>query len=59
MSTIRYAAKAWVAAIVAGLSSAIPLSDNGFTEGEWLLVALAFTIGFQSTYWTENRDDVA
>lgn len=60
MTLGRGAAKAWVAATVAGLAAAQAAADHGFTLAESLGVAAAFLVGFQAVYWTSNgptKDD--
>jgi hypothetical protein len=53
------AAKAWVAAAVAGLAVAQDAADHGFTLGECLGMAGAALVAFQAVYWTSNgpKDD--
>lgn len=49
------AAKAYVAAAVAGMSAAVPLVDDGLTVGETLGVLVAALVGFQGVFWTTNH----
>lgn len=57
MSTMlsRKSTKAWVAGLVAALSFAAPVVDDGLVASEVLGVALAAVAGFQAVYWTTNR----
>lgn len=49
------ASKAYVAAVIAGLSSAVIASPEGFTLTEILVLVLAVALSFQATYWTTNE----
>lgn len=48
------AAKAYVGALVAAASTAVPLVDDGVTASEALLIAGAALVGFQTVFWTSN-----
>ena len=48
-------AKAIVAGIVAGISTAIPTSQGGLDLPESLGVALAALVAYQGVYWTGPR----
>ena len=48
--------KAYVAALIAGISAATIAADQGFTTTEWLTIAGAVLVAFQATYWTSNAD---
>jgi len=54
---MRSQMKAIVGGIIAGLSFAIPIVDDGATPGEVLGIALAAIIGWQAVYWTTNADE--
>ena len=49
------AAKAWVAALVAGLSFAVPVVDDGVVVSEVLGIVLAALVAWQGVYWTPNK----
>lgn len=49
------AAKAWVAAVVAALSFAVPVVDDGLVVSEALGILLAAVVAWQGVYWTPNR----
>ena len=46
--------KAIVGALVAALSYAIPVIDDGLAASEVLGIVLAAVVGFQAVYWTSN-----
>lgn len=48
------AAKAFVAALVAGIATATLAAEDGLTLVEALTIAGAFIAAFQATYWTPN-----
>lgn len=48
-------AKAIVGGLVAGLSFAIPVVDDGLVPSEVLGIALATLTGFTAVYWTSNK----
>lgn len=48
------AAKAFVAALVAGIGVAVLAAENGLTLVEALTIAGAMIGAFQATYWTPN-----
>lgn len=50
----KAAAKAVVGGVVAALSYAVPIVDDGLSTGEGLGIALAAVVGFQAVYWTTN-----
>ena len=47
-------AKAIMGAVVAGLSFAVPVVDDGVLLSEALGIALAALVGFQGVYWVSN-----
>jgi hypothetical protein len=47
--------KAVVAGLVAGLSFAVPVVDDGLAASEGLGIVLAALVGWQTVYWTKNR----
>lgn len=49
------AAKAYVAAVVAGLSAAVGFAEDGFTTKEVLGIVLALVVAFQGTFWVTNK----
>lgn len=49
--------KAITAGIVAGLSFAIPVVDDGVTLSDVLGIALATIVGWQATYWVKNSEE--
>lgn len=51
--------KAIVAGLVAGLSFAVPVVDDGVLPSEGLGIVLAALIGWQAVYWTSNGKRVA
>lgn len=48
------AAKAYVASIIAAITTATVAAPDGFTSVEILTILGAFFITFQATYWTTN-----
>ena len=52
--TPRRAAKAYVGALVAALSYAVPVVDDGLLPSEGLGIILAALVGFQAVYWVSN-----
>lgn len=54
MQSIKPYAKAIAGALVAGLSFAVPVVDDGLATSEVLGIMLAALVGFQSVYWTRN-----
>lgn len=52
---MRKQLKAIVAGVVAALSYAVPVVDDGLVASEGLGIALAALVGWQAVYWTENR----
>jgi len=52
--TPRRAAKAYVGALVAALSYAVPVVDDGLLPSEALGIILAALVGFQAVYWVSN-----
>lgn len=57
MTNIKGQLKAITAGIVAGLSYAIPVVDDGLSAAEGLGIVLAAVVGWQAVYWTTNTDD--
>ena len=51
---LRGSAKAWVAALIAGLAAAQANASNGFTTEEWIGQIVAAVIAWNATYWVEN-----
>jgi membrane protease YdiL (CAAX protease family) len=49
---LRRTAKAYVAAAVAAITFAIPLSDDGLKPSEALGIALSGLVAWQAVYWT-------
>lgn len=47
-------AKAIVGGLVAALSFAVPVVDDGLAVSEVLGITLAALVGFQGVYWTRN-----
>lgn len=47
--------KAIVAALVAALSYAVPVVDDGLAASEVLGIVLAAVVAFEAVYWTSNR----
>jgi len=52
--TPRKAAKAYVGALVAALSYAVPIVDDGLLPSEAVGIVLAALVGFQAVYWVSN-----
>lgn len=50
--------KAIVAGLVAGISYAVPVVDDGLVPSEGLGIALAALVAWQAVYWTPNRKPV-
>jgi hypothetical protein len=48
------AAKAYVASIIAAISTATVAAPDGFTSTEILTILGAFFVTFQATFWTTN-----
>lgn len=51
---LRGTAKAWVAALIAGLSTAKANASGGFTTEEWIGQIAAAVIAWNATYWVSN-----
>jgi hypothetical protein len=51
------ARKAFVAAAIAGVSTAVALAPDGITLAEGLTIAGAALAAFQGTYWTSNAPE--
>lgn len=47
--------KALTAGVVAGLSFAIPVVDDGVVPSEVGGILLAFVVAWQSVYWVKNK----
>lgn len=54
---MRKQAKAIVAGLVAGLSFAVPVVDDGLVASEALGIALAALTGWQLVFWTRNTPE--
>lgn len=57
MNHFKYAAKAYVAALIALLSYLAPVVDDGLSAGNVVGALLAAVIAWQATYWTSNRGE--
>lgn len=51
------AAKAYVAAVIAGIGSLAPVAGDGIELVELLVAAGVALAGFQATYWVSNAPD--
>lgn len=52
---MRKQAKAITAGLVAALSFAVPVVDDGLVVSEVLGITLAGLVGWQGVYWMSNR----
>lgn len=56
MQSLAPYAKAFVAALIAGASAAIPQVEDGLNASEWLTVAVAFLTALSVVFAVPNKD---